>query len=139
MLLNHLLHIPQKQSCHYGTYSIVCTASKVWNDILRKSNKDLLCCEFFAFKKTIIFSASMKIITEMIELYFVNLQFMVVIKIINFVLFTHIQYLFSILYAVSLYLLLYLFLFHLYIISFFIYFLLFLFIIIIIIIIIKHG
>ena len=87
MLLNHLLHIPQKQTCHYGTYSIVCTASKVWNDILRKSNKDLLCCEFFAFKKTIIFSASMKIITEMIELYFVNLQFMVAIKIINFVLF----------------------------------------------------
>ena len=33
------------------------------------------------------FSASMKIITELIELYFVKLQFMVVIKIIHFVFF----------------------------------------------------
>ena len=51
--INHLLDIPQKQTCHYGTYSIIFTASKVWNDILRKSNKDLLYCEFSAFKKTI--------------------------------------------------------------------------------------
>ena len=65
-----------------------------------------------------VFSASMKIIAEMIKLYFVKLQFMVVIKIFILYSFTHIQYLFSILYAVSLYLLLYVFLFHLYI-SFF--------------------
>ena len=51
--INHLLGIPQKQTSHYRTYSIVFTASKVWNDILRKSNKDLLYCEFSAFKKTI--------------------------------------------------------------------------------------
>ena len=51
--INYLFDIPQKGTCHYGTYSIVFTASKVWNDILRKSNKDLLYCEFSAFKKTI--------------------------------------------------------------------------------------
>ena len=51
--INHLLDIPQKQTCHYGTYSMVFTASKIWNDILRKSNKDLLYCELSAFKKTI--------------------------------------------------------------------------------------
>ena len=49
--MNHLLDIPQ--TCHYGTYSMVFTASKIWNDILRKSNKDLLYCELSAFKKTI--------------------------------------------------------------------------------------
>ena len=51
--INHLLDIPQKQTCHYGTYSMVFTASKIWNDILRKSNKDLLYCESAAFKKTL--------------------------------------------------------------------------------------
>ena len=51
--INNLLDIPQKQTCHYGTYSMVFTASKIWNDILRKSNKDLLYCELSAFKKTI--------------------------------------------------------------------------------------
>ena len=51
--INHLLDIPQKQACHNGTYSIVFTALKVCNDILRKSNKGLLYCEFSAFKKTI--------------------------------------------------------------------------------------
>ena len=34
---------------------MVFAASKVWNDILRKLNKDLLYFEFDAFKKTIIF------------------------------------------------------------------------------------
>ena len=63
--INHLLDIPQKQTCHYGTYSMVFTASKIWNDILRKPNKDLLYC----------------------ELYLVKLQFMVVIKIVHFVFF----------------------------------------------------
>ena len=44
--INHFLDIPQKQTCHYRTYSTVFTASKIWNDILRKSNiKDLLYCE----------------------------------------------------------------------------------------------
>ena len=50
--VNHLVDIHQKQTCHYGTYSMVFTASKIWN-ILRKSNKDLLYCELSAFKKTI--------------------------------------------------------------------------------------
>ena len=36
--ISHLLDIPQMQTCHYGTYSMVFTASKVWNNILRKSN-----------------------------------------------------------------------------------------------------
>ena len=36
--INHLLDIPQTQTCHYGTYCMVFTASKVWNNILRKSN-----------------------------------------------------------------------------------------------------
>ena len=121
-VINHLLDIPQKQTCHYETYSIIFTASKVWNDVLRKENKNLLYCEFSAVKKTIIqsFSATMKIIAEMVKLYFVKLQFMVVIKLFILYSFTHIQYLFSILYAVSLYLLLYLFLFHLYMIFLFI-------------------
>ena len=51
--INHLLDIPQKQTCHYGTYSMVFTASKIWNDILRKSNKDLFYCELSVFNKTI--------------------------------------------------------------------------------------
>ena len=50
--VNHHVDIHQKQMCHYGTYSMVFTASKIWN-ILRKSNKDLLYCELSAFKKTI--------------------------------------------------------------------------------------
>ena len=49
------------QLLHYGfversapwTYSMVFTALKVWNDILGKSNKDLLYCEFSQFKKII--------------------------------------------------------------------------------------
>ena len=44
---------PQKQTCHYGTLSIVTTASKAWNDILRASSTDVLYCEFTTFKKTI--------------------------------------------------------------------------------------
>ena len=52
-VINHLIDIPQKQKCYYGTYSLVFTASKVWNDFLRKSNKDLLYCEFTAFKETV--------------------------------------------------------------------------------------
>ena len=51
--IKHLLDMPHKQTCHGGPYSMVFTASKVWNDILRKSNKDLFYCEFSAFKKTI--------------------------------------------------------------------------------------
>ena len=72
--IDHLLDIHQKQTCHYGNYSIVFTTSKVWNDILKKSNKDLLYYEFYAFKKTIfqIFLAGMKIISEIIKLYFVK-------------------------------------------------------------------
>ena len=33
-----LLDILQKQTCHYGTYSMIFKASKIWNDNLRKSN-----------------------------------------------------------------------------------------------------
>ena len=55
--INHPLDKTQKQtnmSLRYGTYSMmVFTASKIWNDILRKSDKDLLYCELSAFKKTI--------------------------------------------------------------------------------------
>ena len=32
---------------------MVFTASKVWDNILKKSNKDMLYCEFSAFKETI--------------------------------------------------------------------------------------
>ena len=79
---------------------MVFTGSKVWNDILRKSNKDLLYCEFSAFKKLYFkdFSASMEMITELIELYFVKLQFMVVIKVVNFIFFY--QYSMSFIYSV---------------------------------------
>ena len=51
--INHLLDIPQKQTCLYETYSIVFSASKIWNDILKKSNKDLLYCKLSAFNNTI--------------------------------------------------------------------------------------
>ena len=47
----------------------------------------------------------MRIVAEMIELYFVKLQFMVIVKNILYS-FTNIQYLLSILYFVSVYLLL---------------------------------
>ena len=79
---------------------MVFTDSKVWNDILRKSNKDLLYCEFSASKKPYFkdFSASMEMITELIELYFVKLQFMVVIKVVNFIFFY--QYSMSFIYSV---------------------------------------
>ena len=32
--INHLLDILQKQTCHYGSCSMVFTASKVWHDII---------------------------------------------------------------------------------------------------------
>ena len=54
--INHLLDIPQKQICHCGTYSIVFTASKLWNDglaIIVTCHKHVLYCEVTAFKKTI--------------------------------------------------------------------------------------
>ena len=34
-------------------YHIVSTTSKVWNDVFKKSDKDLISCKFTAFKKTI--------------------------------------------------------------------------------------
>ena len=34
---NHLLDIPQKQTTHYGNYSMTCTASVTWNYLLRSS------------------------------------------------------------------------------------------------------
>ena len=51
--INYLLDIPQKQICHYETYSMVFSASNIWNDILKKSNKDLLYFKLSAFKNTI--------------------------------------------------------------------------------------
>ena len=87
--VDHLLDIPQKQTCHYGTYSMVFTASKIWNDTLRKYNKNLLYSGLCAFKKTMFqrFSASMKMITQLIRLYLLKLQLMVVNKIVHFLFF----------------------------------------------------
>ena len=90
----------RRKTCHSWTYCMVFTDSKVWNDILRKSNKDLFYCEFSASKKPYFkdFSASMEMVTELIELYFVKLQFMVVIKVVNFIFFY--QYSMSFIYSV---------------------------------------
>ena len=86
--INHFLGIPQKHTCHCRNYSMVFTPSKVWNGILRKLNEDLI-VNFLHSRKPYFkdFSENMKIITELTEPYFVKLQFMVVIKIIHFVLF----------------------------------------------------
>ena len=88
------------------TYSMVFTALKVWNDILGKSNKDLLYCEFSQFTKIIFqrFFSKLKTITELIKPYFVKLQSMGVIKIIHFVFFYQysVSYFYSV-YCISLY------------------------------------
>ena len=34
---NHLLDIPQRQTTHYGTYSITSIASSTWNDLQRNT------------------------------------------------------------------------------------------------------
>ena len=50
---NHLLDIPQKQATHYGTYSMTCTASVTWNDILRSKSQNFVDCKITEFKRTI--------------------------------------------------------------------------------------
>ena len=80
--INHLLDIPQKETCHYGTYSMVFTASNVWNNILRKSIKTCYIVNLMHSRKPYFkdFSASMKIATKIVELCFIKLQFMVAIE-----------------------------------------------------------
>ena len=51
---NHLLDIPQKQTTHYGTYSMTCTASVTWNDILRNTSQNFVDCKITEFKRTIL-------------------------------------------------------------------------------------
>ena len=50
---NHLLHISQKQTTHYGTNSITSAAFATWNDLLRNANQYFLDFEISEFKKTI--------------------------------------------------------------------------------------
>ena len=50
---NHLLDIPRKQTTHYGTYSMTCTASVTWNDILRNASQNFVDCKITEFKRTI--------------------------------------------------------------------------------------
>ena len=53
---NHLLDIPQRQTTHYGTYSIASVASSAWNGPQRNTIENLLECKISEFKK-IIFEA----------------------------------------------------------------------------------
>ena len=48
---NHLPDIPRK---HYGTYSMTCTASVTWNDLLRNTSQDFVACKIIEFKRTIL-------------------------------------------------------------------------------------
>ena len=48
---NHLPDIPRK---HYGTYSMTCTASVTWNDLLRNTSQDFVACKTIEFKRTIL-------------------------------------------------------------------------------------
>ena len=50
---NHLLDIPQKQTTHYGTYSMTSTASVTWNDLLRNTSQNFVDCKITEFKRTI--------------------------------------------------------------------------------------
>ena len=53
---NHLLDILQRQTTHYGTYSIASVASSAWNGLQRNTIENLLECKISEFKK-IIFEA----------------------------------------------------------------------------------
>ena len=48
--VNHLLNIPQGKTTHFGDYSLRSTASKVWNNLHRSSNCNLLTCKNTEFK-----------------------------------------------------------------------------------------
>ena len=50
---NCLLDIPQKQTTHYGTYSMTSTASVTWNDLLRNTSQNSLDSKISEFKRTI--------------------------------------------------------------------------------------
>ena len=50
---NHLLDIPQKQTTHYGTYSMTSTASVTWNDLLRNTSQKFVDCKITEFKRTV--------------------------------------------------------------------------------------
>ena len=51
---HHLLDIPQRQTTHYGTYSIASIASSAWNDLQRNTIENLLECKISEFKKIIL-------------------------------------------------------------------------------------
>ena len=50
---NQLLDIPQRQTTHYGIYSITSIASSTWNDLQRNTIENLLECKSSEFKKII--------------------------------------------------------------------------------------
>ena len=68
--INHLLDIPQKQTCHYGTYSNSIYSFKNMEWLMSKGNQ-IKTCYIVNLRKPYFkdFSASMKIITELIKLY----------------------------------------------------------------------
>ena len=85
---------------------MVFTASNEWNHILSQIKTHYI-VNLLQLRKPYFkyLSASMKIVAEMTEPYFVKLQFMVIKNIIHIVFFyTNIQYLLSILHSISLYL-----------------------------------
>ena len=51
--VNHLFNIPQGKNTHFGDYSIRSTASKVWNNLYRFLNCNLLTCKNPEFKNSI--------------------------------------------------------------------------------------
>ena len=50
---NHLFDIPQKQTTHYGTYSITLTVSVTWNDLVWNTSQNIVDCKISEFKRTI--------------------------------------------------------------------------------------
>ena len=48
---NHLLDIPQRQTTHFGTYSITLAALSAWNYLQRDIIKNLLECKISEFKE----------------------------------------------------------------------------------------
>ena len=50
---NHLFDIPQKQTTHYGTYSITLTVSVTWNDLVWNTSQNVVDCKISEFKRTI--------------------------------------------------------------------------------------
>ena len=50
---NHLFDIPQKQTTHYGTYSITLTVSVTWNALVWNTSQNVVDCKISEFKRTI--------------------------------------------------------------------------------------